>query len=97
MTYDYDPKKNAYHRDSCTAVSDFSSLVLNGMDMLRETGHPKWKSVDLTALPPGWQVGSCVKAGMALDYVPACTKAVETAPADSNEEYLNLLKQRLKN
>lgn len=97
MSYDYDPKRNAYHRQSCTAVSDFSSLVLNGMDTLRETGHPKWKSVDLSALPPGWQVGSCVKAGMALDYAPACTKAADAAPADSNEEYLNLLKQRLKN
>ena len=97
MTYDYDPKKNAYHRQSCTAVSDFSSIVLNGMSQLRETGHPKWKSVDLTALPPGWQVGSCVKAGMAVDYAPVCTKAKQSVPADSNEEYLNLLKQRLKN
>ena len=97
MSYDYDPNRNAYHRQSCTAVSDFSSLVLNGMDALRETGHPKWKSVDLSALPPGWQVGSCVKAGMALDYAPACTKSADAAPADSNEEYLNLLKQRLKN
>lgn len=97
MSYDYDSKRNAYHRQSCTAVSDFSSLVLNGMDTLRETGHPKWKSVDLSALPPGWQVGSCVKAGMALDYAPACTKAADAAPVDSNEEYLDLLKQRLKN
>lgn len=97
MTYDYDPAKNAYHRESCTTVSDFSSLVLNGMGQLRETGHPKWTSVDLTALPPGWKVGSCVKAGMALDYAPKCTKAAEAVPADSNEEYLNLLKQRLKN
>jgi hypothetical protein len=97
MTYDYDPNRNAYHRESCTTVSDFSSLVLNNMERLRETGHPKWKSVDLTALPPGWQVGSCVKAGMALDYAPECTKTAQPAPADSNEEYLNLLKQRLKN
>ena len=97
MTYDYDPAKNAYHRQSCTTVSDFSSLLLNGMGELRESGHPKWKSVDLTALPPGWQVGSCVKAGMALDYAPKCTTAAPAAAADSNEEYLNLLKQRLKN
>lgn len=97
MTYDYDPDKNAYHRDSCTSVSDFSSLVLNGMGQLRETGHPKWNSVDLSALPPGWQVGSCVKAGMALDYAPKCTRAADVAPADGNEDYLNLLKQRLKN
>lgn len=98
MTYDYDPKKNAYHRESCRSVSDFSSLILNGMTALEAKGHPKWKSVDLTALPPGWQVGTCVKAGMALDYKPACTAlAAQPTPApDANEEYLNLLKQRLK-
>ncbi|MDO9415447.1 TAXI family TRAP transporter solute-binding subunit [Pararhizobium sp.] len=99
MTYDYDVKKNAYHRDSCKAVSDFSSLILNNMDKLTETGHPKWKDVDLTALPPGWQVGVCVKAGMAASYKPSCKASVEVTPAadnDGNEEYLNLLKDRLK-
>lgn len=98
MTYDYDPKKNAYHRDSCRSVSDFSNLILNGLPKLEETGHPKWKSVDLSALPPGWQVGSCVKVGMALDYKPNCMVPAPTVPKapDANEEYLNLLKQRLK-
>jgi TRAP transporter TAXI family solute receptor len=97
MTYDYDSKRNAYQRDSCKAVSEFSSLILNNLDRLQETGHPKWKDVDLTALPPGWQVGVCVKAGMALDYKPTC-KAPEAASQqpDGNEEYLNLLKERLK-
>jgi uncharacterized protein len=99
MTYDYDVKRNAYHRDSCKTVSDFSSLILTGLDKLRATGHPKWKTVDLTALPPGWQVGVCVKAGMAMDYKPACKPAAgnasDGAADDSNEEYLNLLKQRL--
>lgn len=99
MTYDYDVKRNAYHRDSCKTVSDFSSLILTGLDKLRTTGHPKWKTVDLTALPPGWQVGVCVKAGMAIDYKPACKPAAgnasDGAANDSNEEYLNLLKQRL--
>ncbi|OBZ94148.1 C4-dicarboxylate ABC transporter substrate-binding protein [Pararhizobium polonicum] len=97
MTYDYDVKRNAYQRESCKAVSEFSSLILNNLDKLQETGHPKWKDVDLTALPPGWQVGICVKAGMAIDYKPACKvpEAVSQQP-DGNEEYLNLLKQRLK-
>ncbi|WP_275782536.1 TAXI family TRAP transporter solute-binding subunit [Pararhizobium gei] len=72
MTYDYDVKRNAYQRESCKAVSDFSNLILNNLDKLQQSGHPKWKDVDLTALPPGWQVGVCVKAGMALDYKPAC-------------------------
>ncbi len=97
MTYDYDIKRNAYQRESCKAVSEFSSLILNNLDKLQASGHPKWKDVDLTALPPGWQVGVCVKAGMALDYKPTC-KAPATASQgqDNNEEYLNLLKQRLK-
>jgi TRAP transporter TAXI family solute receptor len=99
MTYDYDVKRNAYHRESCKTVSDFSNLIVGGLSKLQETGHPKWKTVDLTALPPGWQVGVCVKAGMALDYKPACASpAVKTEAVvdDANEEYLNLLKQRLK-
>ncbi|WP_426230303.1 TAXI family TRAP transporter solute-binding subunit [Pararhizobium sp. DWP3-4] len=97
MTYDYDIKRNAYQRESCKAVSEFSSLILNNLDKLQASGHPKWKEVDLTALPPGWQVGVCVKAGMALDYKPACTApAAASEQPDGNEEYLNLLKERLK-
>lgn len=95
MTYDYDKKKNAYHRGSCKAVADYSNLVISNLEALRANGHPKWKSVDLAALPPGWQVGVCVKQGMALDYAVAC----EGAPAASktgDEEYLDLLKKRLK-
>ncbi len=96
MTYDYDVKRNAYQRESCKAVSDFSSLVLNSLESLKQNGHPKWKSVDLTALPPGWQVGVCVKAGMAMDYKTDCAAPATSAEPDGNEEYLNLLKQRLK-
>jgi TRAP transporter TAXI family solute receptor len=97
MTYDYDVKRNAYQRESCKAVSEFSNLILNDLDKLQATGHPKWKDVDLTALPPGWQVGVCVKAGMALDYKPTCKAPVAASEQpDGNEEYLNLLKERLK-
>lgn len=98
MTYDYDIKRNAYHRDSCKTVADFSNLIITGLDKLKTTGHPKWKTVDLTALPPGWQVGVCVKAGMAMDYKPSCKPAAGAASGgvdDSNEEYLDLLKKRL--
>jgi TRAP transporter TAXI family solute receptor len=95
MTYDYDRKRNAYHRESCKAVADFSNLIITNLDELKETGHPKWKTVDLTALPPGWQVGICVKEGMALDYRTGCDAAPAPA-ADGDSEYLDLLKKRLK-
>jgi TRAP transporter TAXI family solute receptor len=99
MTFDYDPKKNAYHKQSCAAVADISSLILGNLEQLQTTGHPKWKTVDLTALPPGWQVANCVKLGMAADYKPACTASAAPqsgVPANDNADYLNLLKQRLK-
>ena len=99
MTFEYDPKKNAYHKQSCAAVADISSLILSNLDQLQATGHPKWRTVDLTALPPGWQVANCVKIGMAADFKPACTASAapqSQAPANDNADYLNLLKQRLK-
>lgn len=96
MTFDYNIKGNAYQRESCRAVADFASLILGGLDDLKANGHPKWKSVDLTDLPPGWNVGQCVKTGMALAYKPKCEAASQPAAKAADDEYLNLLKQRLK-
>lgn len=81
MTFDYKMQGNAYHRAACDAVSDVSSLILTRLDDLKANGHPKWKEVDLTALPPGWDIGACVNRGIAPDYVANCTAPV-AAPAD---------------
>jgi len=100
MTYDYTPEKNAYHRESCKAVADLSNIILTNMDQLKEFGHAKWKDVDLTAVPPGWRVGSCVKQGMAESYKVTCQPRAATAVnviTGTDQEYLNLLKQRLQN
>lgn len=96
MTFEYDAKGKAYQRQSCTAVADVSSLILTHLDQLTQSGHPKWKQVDLTALPPGWKVGACVKAGMQPDYDPQCKGAATSGGEGENDDYLKLLKQRLK-
>ena len=99
MTFDYDKKRNAYHRDSCKAVADFSNYIITNLDKLQATGHPKWKTVDLTAVPPGWKVGICVKEGLAADYKPTCVAPAATPAEDAtdeNDDYLQLLKERLK-
>jgi len=103
MTFDYQPGRNEYHRQSCKAASDMASLILTNLDKLRAEGHPKWKQIDLAALPPGWKVSDCVKAGMAETYKLACTAPVAppaapdaAANVSADQEYLNLLKQRLK-
>lgn len=100
MTYDYQTAKSDYHRDNCRAAADLSSLMLANLDRLRDSGHPKWKEIDLAAVPPGWKVSDCVKAGMARDYKPLCSPRAErtaaaTAKSGADAEYLQLLKQRL--
>lgn len=99
MTYDYKPGKNPYHKQSCKAVSDLSSVILTNMERLKETGHPKWRDIDLAQLPPGWKVGDCVKAGMAAKYKLSCKPVTNVLrqSAETDEEYLNLLKLRLQN
>lgn len=83
MTYEYDPSRNAYHRASCQGVSDMANLVLTGIDRLRAEGHPKWKSVDLTDIPPGWDVGACVNRGLDPAYQANCTAPQPQALPDS--------------
>lgn len=72
MTYNYNPESNWYHRQSCKAVSDVSHLILTEFARLRETGHPKWQSVDLTDIPPGWEIGDCVNTGLSETYEMQC-------------------------
>ena len=72
MTYEYDPGRNPYHRESCQAVTDISHLVLTRFSELRESGHPKWQQVDLNDIPPGWEVGACVNRGLQEGYRLAC-------------------------
>ncbi|MDO5613285.1 MAG: TAXI family TRAP transporter solute-binding subunit [Paracoccus sp. (in: a-proteobacteria)] len=90
MTYEYNPRQNAYHRAACNGVSDLSSLILTRLDDLRENGHPKWKDVDLSDIPPGWDIASCVNRGISPDYQANCTAPATPAAAiesEANEAY----------
>ena len=90
MTYEYTPKKNAYHRDSCKAVSDLSKLILTNFRQLQEVGHPKWREVNLEDVPPGWEVGSCSSAGLEQDYELQCgALPVQSALPESLESKAN--------
>ena len=88
MTYDYDPRKNAYHRRSCEMVAQVSNLILTRFEELKASGHPKWKDVDLTAIPQGWTIGNCVNAGLAEDFQQHCQPAASAEePSGANAAY----------
>lgn len=93
MTYEYGSERNAYYKESCKAVSDFTNLIVSNLDTLRASGHhPKWKTLDLTDIPKGWQVGTCVSRGLEPSYEVTCKRLVDNL---ENENYLNLLRERL--
>ena len=91
MTYEYEPQRNAYHRQSCRAVSDLSHLILSRFQELRQSGHPKWQQVDLNDIPPGWDISACVNAGLDPGYSLACqggpAAAESGAESEANEAY----------
>ena len=72
VTFNFVPSRNPYQASACRTVAEFSHLILSRLDELKESGHPKWKEVDLTALPPGWTVSDCVLEGLAPGFSFAC-------------------------
>ncbi len=86
MTYEYSPRRNHYHRASCKAVSDITNVIATRFSELRATGHPKWQHVDLNDLPPGWNIGACVNAGLAPSYHLSCEGDAPDSPPQVTPE-----------
>ncbi len=84
MTYEYNPARNAYHRESCKAVSDAAHLIAKEFQALKQSGHPKWNDVDLNDIPPGWNISECVNLGLREDYQLTCGPS--SAPVESSIE-----------
>lgn len=94
MTFGYDPLRNVYHRLSCRAVSEVSHLIAANFTALQESGHPKWRDVDLNEIPPGWSIGGCVNAGLDPGYEPECRP--DSAAATEDESPANAIyRQRI--
>ena len=54
VTYDY-----RVNREKCAYVGDIAGLVRAELGTLEQTGHPKWRDVDLDAAVIGWDLAPC--------------------------------------
>lgn len=95
MTYNYDPRRNAYHRLSCEAVSEVSRLIATRFKDLQRDGHPKWRDVDLSDIPPGWSVSACVNAGLDPDFASGCPSAEFAVSSAPEPEANAIYRQRI--
>ncbi|KIC47372.1 C4-dicarboxylate ABC transporter substrate-binding protein [Ruegeria sp. ANG-S4] len=93
MTYEYTPTRNAYHRQSCKAVSDVAHLIAKEFQTLKQSGHPKWNDVDLNDIPPGWNISECVNLGLGEGYELSCGPVATTEQpsieSEANAAYRN--------
>lgn len=91
MTYEFQPWKSEYHRESCRAVSEVVHLITTRIGELRRQGHPKWDTVDMTDMPEGWTVSYCVNEGLDEAFELSCgpqeTPAAEIVDRDPNDIY----------
>jgi uncharacterized protein len=85
VTFEFDPRQSAYHRRACQGVSDFTYLITTRFDQLRENGHPKWREVDVTAIPPGWSVAGCALGGVDPAYRFSCVAPDGTVTEEGSE------------
>jgi len=104
MTFEYNPRHNTYFKQSCEAVSEISYLIKEHLDILQATGHPKWKQVDLSAIPPGWEVAQCVQTALKDNYklpvndpivMPTSASAGSSSTACECSDLLNPVAHRL--
>ncbi len=86
MTYDFNPARSEYFRQSCDAVTEISYLIKENLDNLRQSGHPKWNEVDFTAIPSGWERSACVEAAYDPQYQPPFRGVPGAAPITSNTD-----------
>lgn len=63
MTYEFAENKADYYKKSCDIVANVTAAVIENLEDLRVNGHPKWKSVNLDDIPPGWEKSKCVLRG----------------------------------
>ncbi len=99
MTFDYNPNGNEYIRNSCRVVTEISYLIKLNLEYLKQNGHPKWKQVDLDAIPPGWERARCVEIALDANYrLPLITQQ-NSAPKPNNpvscENIVNPVAKRL--
>ncbi len=59
VTYDYTMKKGAYYADHCKNMAKLAKILIDNLDDLKATGHPKWQEVNMNADISNWKRDSC--------------------------------------
>jgi hypothetical protein len=62
ISYDFSSRRTPYYRKRCEQLSQLGRVVRDNMAELKQTGHPKWKEVDLDDAIGIWERDPCSHA-----------------------------------
>jgi len=59
MSFDFSGKQSAYFAQRCQQLATLGHAIRANLDSLRQTGHPKWKEVNLDEKVGIWSLDHC--------------------------------------
>lgn len=59
MSFDFSGKQNPYFVKRCQQLAKLGQAIRSNLGQLRQSGHPKWKEVNLDEKVGIWQLDSC--------------------------------------
>jgi TRAP transporter TAXI family solute receptor len=63
MSFDFSGKQSPYFVQRCGQLAKLGQAIRTNIGQLRQTGHPKWKEVNLDETVGVWQLDSCSRSG----------------------------------
>ena len=63
ISYDFSNPANSYHKARCTQLKKIGKEMREELPKLQQTGHPKWKEVDLDGGMGIWPLDRCSRSG----------------------------------
>jgi len=65
---------------NCENVGKFAKILQDNLEWLRSNGHPKWKTVDLSATVKGWEQYDCVRKYLQPSQRPVAERSRDLNP-----------------
>lgn len=62
MSFDFSSKQNPYFTMRCQQLAKLGQVIRAHMGQLRQTGHPKWKEVNLDEAIGDWKPDTCSRS-----------------------------------
>lgn len=63
MSFDFSSKQSPYFTQRCQQLAKLGQAIRTNLGQLRQTGHPKWKEVNLDEKVGNWPLDSCSRSG----------------------------------